>query len=109
MFAGNRWSFDRFVSYQDMLDRIREQHPLERLEDGPNDPSKVRCGPESRWAGAGAGAGRTAVRAMVVAWVALSDPNGLPSPLQSASSPLLAGTRRGACPGMQARWALSPR
>lgn len=41
LFAGNRWSFDRFVSYQDMLDRIRERFTLERLQDGPNDTSKV--------------------------------------------------------------------
>lgn len=38
---GNRWSHDRFVSYQAMLDTIRQRFPLEKLDDGPNDTSKV--------------------------------------------------------------------
>lgn len=42
---GNRWNFDRFVSYQDMLARIQSKLPLARLTDGPNETSKVRRSP----------------------------------------------------------------
>ena len=41
-FDGNRWNFKRMVSYQQMLDTIRDKWPdLERLSDHPNDTSKV--------------------------------------------------------------------
>ena len=41
-FGGNRWNFKRMVSYQQMLDMIRDKWPdFERLSDGPNDTSKV--------------------------------------------------------------------
>ena len=43
-FDGNRWNDNKFVSYAEMLDRIRAEFPdLERIEhaDKPNDPSKA--------------------------------------------------------------------
>ena len=41
-FAGNGWDDNRFMSYQDMIARIEEEHPqLERMQDGPNDTSKT--------------------------------------------------------------------
>ncbi|KAL8622867.1 hypothetical protein ACOMHN_026988 [Nucella lapillus] len=41
-FDGNRWNFKRMVSYQQMLDMIRDRWPqLERLSDRPNDTSKA--------------------------------------------------------------------
>ncbi|KAK7104533.1 hypothetical protein V1264_019231 [Littorina saxatilis] len=41
-FGGNQWNFKRMVSYQQMLDMIRDKWPeLERLSDGPNDTSKA--------------------------------------------------------------------
>jgi molybdenum cofactor biosynthesis protein A len=40
-FDGNRWNMDKFVSYQSMLEEIKNRFPhLERLEDDPNDTSK---------------------------------------------------------------------
>ena len=45
-FDGNRWNFKRMVSYQQMVDMIRDKWPdFERLSDGPNDTSKV----DSMW------------------------------------------------------------
>eukprot|EP00049_Salpingoeca_infusionum_P017887 m.354781 g.354781 ORF g.354781 m.354781 type:complete len:378 (+) comp17102_c0_seq1:111-1244(+) len=40
-FDGNRWNMDRFVSYDEMLERIGEKYALTRLDDGPNDTSKA--------------------------------------------------------------------
>jgi hypothetical protein len=43
-FDGNRWNDNKFVSYAEMLDRIRAEFPdLERIEhaDKPNDTSKA--------------------------------------------------------------------
>lgn len=41
-FDGNRWNFQRMVSYQQMLDMIRDRWPdLQRLSDKPNDTSKA--------------------------------------------------------------------
>lgn len=41
-FDGNQWNLKRFVSYQQMLDRIYDRWPdLSRLQDGPNDTSKA--------------------------------------------------------------------
>ncbi|MEQ2172267.1 hypothetical protein GOODEAATRI_019359, partial [Goodea atripinnis] len=40
-FDGNKWNFKKMVSYQEMLDQIRQQWPnLERLEAGPADTAK---------------------------------------------------------------------
>ena len=42
-FGGNKWSDHKFVSYQEMLAEIRSKWPdLVKLEDRPNDTSKVR-------------------------------------------------------------------
>nr|KAG5692514.1 hypothetical protein BaRGS_018719 [Batillaria attramentaria] len=41
-FDGNKWNFQRMVSYQQMLDMIQDRWPdLQRLSDGPNDTSKA--------------------------------------------------------------------
>eukprot|EP01134_Creolimax_fragrantissima_P006818 CFRG6818T1 len=41
-FDGNKWNGKKFISYTDMLDRIREKYPvLHRLKDHPNDTSKA--------------------------------------------------------------------
>ncbi|MEQ2306796.1 hypothetical protein AMECASPLE_011925 [Ameca splendens] len=41
-FNGNKWNFKKMVSYQEMLDQIRQQWPnLERLEAGPADTAKT--------------------------------------------------------------------
>eukprot|EP00730_Choanoeca_flexa_P002543 TRINITY_DN11086_c0_g2_i1.p1 TRINITY_DN11086_c0_g2~~TRINITY_DN11086_c0_g2_i1.p1 ORF type:complete len:565 (+),score=114.95 TRINITY_DN11086_c0_g2_i1:32-1726(+) len=40
-FDGNKWNFNKFVSYQEMLDIIRAHFPLERLQDHQNDTSKA--------------------------------------------------------------------
>ena len=41
--AGNKWNFKKMVSYQEMLDRIKQQWPkLEMLQTGPTDTAKVR-------------------------------------------------------------------
>uniref|UniRef100_A0A3Q2CTL4 Molybdenum cofactor synthesis 1 n=1 Tax=Cyprinodon variegatus TaxID=28743 RepID=A0A3Q2CTL4_CYPVA len=42
-FDGNKWNFKKMVSYQEMLDQIRQHWPnLERLQSGPADTAKVR-------------------------------------------------------------------
>lgn len=42
-FSGNRWNFNKFVAYRDMLAEIMGVWPeLTKLEDGENDTSKVR-------------------------------------------------------------------
>lgn len=39
---GNKWNFKKMVSYQEMLDRIRQQWDnLEMLQTGPTDTAKV--------------------------------------------------------------------
>uniref|UniRef100_A0A3B5M4G8 Molybdenum cofactor biosynthesis protein 1 n=1 Tax=Xiphophorus couchianus TaxID=32473 RepID=A0A3B5M4G8_9TELE len=41
-FDGNKWNFKKMVSYQEMLDQIRQQWPnLERLQSGPADTAKT--------------------------------------------------------------------
>uniref|UniRef100_A0A8C6PN64 Molybdenum cofactor biosynthesis protein 1 n=1 Tax=Nothobranchius furzeri TaxID=105023 RepID=A0A8C6PN64_NOTFU len=41
-FDGNKWNFKKMVSYQEMLDRIRQRWPdLERLQAGPADTAKI--------------------------------------------------------------------
>ncbi len=41
--AGNKWNFKKMVSYQEMLDRIRQKWPnLEMLQTGHTDTAKVR-------------------------------------------------------------------
>jgi cyclic pyranopterin phosphate synthase len=41
-FDGNKWNTDKFLSYGDMLQRIRAEFPLvEKCLDDPNDTSKV--------------------------------------------------------------------
>lgn len=41
-FDGNRWNFRRMVSYQEMLDRVKEKWPaLEKLHSGKSDTSKA--------------------------------------------------------------------
>ncbi|XP_037833737.1 molybdenum cofactor biosynthesis protein 1-like [Kryptolebias marmoratus] len=41
-FDGNKWNFKKMVSYQEMLDRIRQQWPkLERVQAGPADTAKM--------------------------------------------------------------------
>lgn len=41
-FGGNRWNFKRMISYQQMLDMIKNKWPdIQRLSDGPNDTSKA--------------------------------------------------------------------
>ncbi|XP_054894756.1 molybdenum cofactor biosynthesis protein 1 isoform X2 [Poeciliopsis prolifica] len=41
-FDGNKWNFKKMVSYQEMLDQIRQQWPnLERLQPGPADTAKT--------------------------------------------------------------------
>jgi len=40
--AGNKWNFKKMVSYQEMLDRIKQQWPnLEMLQAGHTDTAKV--------------------------------------------------------------------
>lgn len=40
--AGNKWNFKKMVSYQEMLDHIRQQWPnLEKLQTGHSDTAKV--------------------------------------------------------------------
>ena len=40
--AGNKWSHDRFVSYTDALDRIRQRYPsIESVQTEPNATAKV--------------------------------------------------------------------
>lgn len=47
--VGNKWNFKKMVSYQEMLDRIRQQWPkLERLQAGPADTAKV-CISNKQW------------------------------------------------------------
>nr|XP_020497261.1 molybdenum cofactor biosynthesis protein 1-like [Labrus bergylta] len=41
-YAGNKWNFKKMVSYQEMLDRIRQQWPdLEMLQTGQTDTAKT--------------------------------------------------------------------
>uniref|UniRef100_A0A8C4HNN1 Molybdenum cofactor biosynthesis protein 1 n=1 Tax=Dicentrarchus labrax TaxID=13489 RepID=A0A8C4HNN1_DICLA len=41
-FDGNKWNFKKMVSYQEMLDRIRQQWPnLEKLQTGQTDTAKT--------------------------------------------------------------------
>ncbi|KAJ3049042.1 hypothetical protein HK097_009968, partial [Rhizophlyctis rosea] len=41
-FGGNRWNTEKFVSYKEMLDRIRKDYPsVQKLSDDPNDTSKA--------------------------------------------------------------------
>ncbi|XP_015230399.1 PREDICTED: molybdenum cofactor biosynthesis protein 1 isoform X1 [Cyprinodon variegatus] len=41
-FDGNKWNFKKMVSYQEMLDQIRQHWPnLERLQSGPADTAKT--------------------------------------------------------------------
>lgn len=40
-FDGNRWDDSVLVSYAEMLARIRERFPLERITDGPHETSKT--------------------------------------------------------------------
>ncbi|EDV20219.1 uncharacterized protein TRIADDRAFT_61388 [Trichoplax adhaerens] len=41
-FDGNKWNYEKFVSYQQMLDIIRDRWPeLVRMQDSPNDTSKA--------------------------------------------------------------------
>mmetsp|Transcript_11164 Transcript_11164/g.27444 ORF Transcript_11164/g.27444 Transcript_11164/m.27444 type:complete len:554 (+) Transcript_11164:160-1821(+) len=39
-FNDNGWNASRFVSYQDMMDKMSYENPLERINDGPNDTTK---------------------------------------------------------------------
>ena len=41
-FDGNQWNDSKMVSYQEMLDTIRSEFTLERVEDLPNDTAKSR-------------------------------------------------------------------
>ena len=42
-FDGNKWNHRKMVSYQEMMDTIRAKFAdLKRLDDKPNDTSKVR-------------------------------------------------------------------
>lgn len=42
LFIGNKWNFKKMVSYQEMLDCIRQQWPnLERLQCGHTETAKV--------------------------------------------------------------------
>ncbi|XP_019631081.1 PREDICTED: molybdenum cofactor biosynthesis protein 1-like isoform X1 [Branchiostoma belcheri] len=41
-FDGNKWNHNKMVTYQEMLDTIRQRWPdLEKMRDGPNDTSKA--------------------------------------------------------------------
>ncbi|CAH1263454.1 MOCS1 [Branchiostoma lanceolatum] len=41
-FDGNKWNHNKMVTYQEMLDTIRQRWPdLEKMSDGPNDTSKA--------------------------------------------------------------------
>lgn len=41
-FIGNKWNFKKMVSYQEMLDCIRQQWPdLEKLQSGHTETAKV--------------------------------------------------------------------
>lgn len=41
-FSGNKWADNKLVPYKEMLELIRARFPdLQRLQDGPNDTSKV--------------------------------------------------------------------
>jgi len=39
-FNDNGWNKDRFLSYKDMMEKISNEVPLERIGDGPNDTTK---------------------------------------------------------------------
>ena len=39
-FNDNGWNMTKFLSYEDMMDQIDSNVPLERIEDGPNDTTK---------------------------------------------------------------------
>lgn len=42
LFPGNKWNFKKMVSYQEMLDSIRQQWPnLEKLQCGHTETAKV--------------------------------------------------------------------
>lgn len=42
LFIGNKWNFKKMVSYQEMLDCIRQQWPnLEKLQCGHTETAKV--------------------------------------------------------------------
>lgn len=42
LFKGNKWNFKKMVSYQEMLDCIRQQWPnLEKLQCGQTETAKV--------------------------------------------------------------------
>ncbi len=40
-FDGNGWANDKLVPYAEMLDRIGERFPLERLDDGPHETART--------------------------------------------------------------------
>ena len=41
-FLGNKWNYEKFISYREMLDKIQKEFSiLEKLQDHPNDTSKV--------------------------------------------------------------------
>lgn len=40
-FDGNKWNYEKFISYREMLDKIQKEFSiLEKLQDHPNDTSK---------------------------------------------------------------------
>ena len=42
--SGNKWNYEKFISYREMLDKIQSEFAmLEKIEDHPNDTSKVLC------------------------------------------------------------------
>ena len=42
-FSGNKWNFDKFIGYRDMLADVMGVWPLlTKIEDGKNDTAKVR-------------------------------------------------------------------
>ena len=43
-FDGNKWNSHKMVTYQEMIDEISQRWPgFHRLQDGPNDTSKVHA------------------------------------------------------------------
>ena len=40
-FAGNKWEYDKVVSYKEILEKIESVYPIEKLNDEPNDTTKA--------------------------------------------------------------------
>lgn len=58
--AGNKWNFKKMVSYQEMLDSIRQQWPdLEKLQTGHTETAKVSVSDKISFLLLPAGAGPT--------------------------------------------------